>query len=433
MSSFPFDCSLPNGIIARISVAGQPKKCRRRTRTLFNGACISARRSRLPEPTASDYPSAADAAVIGSPPLVAMTANTDPPAPEPRSKFKSFIRFLRGPGKPLILFIIVAGIVTGFSGPIRKHWGEVHERVLHTSPLRFVLAAVMFALFLFVFRVTSWRSILKSFGHRLPLPASARIWSASELARYIPGAIWQVLGRVYLVRPYGVSGSVCSTSQVLELAIFLLANLLVALMCLPFYAGKLEGKAEYWFYISTALAPTLLIVLHPKIFYSLIDTVLKRLGKPAIPHRVSGRKLLGLVLWAMLGLCWQGLAIWLLIGQPNALNLPLNQFGLVLGSYCLAWCAGFIVVLAPAGAGPRELVLIYALRFALPENIRSQFHSDAALNVMLFFMAVLLRLWTVAGELLLTTTAHLVDYRGALNRPDAPGRLPLSSEPAPNI
>ena len=72
-------------------------------------------------------------------------------------------------------------------------------------------------------------------GHELPIAVTTRIWSSSELARYLPGVIWQVVGRVYLIKPYGVSGTVCSTSQVLELTIFLLANVLLAVGCLTWF------------------------------------------------------------------------------------------------------------------------------------------------------------------------------------------------------
>ncbi|MDP9175973.1 MAG: flippase-like domain-containing protein [Planctomycetota bacterium] len=334
-------------------------------------------------------------------------------------------RFLGGSGKPLVALLIVAGIVKWMFRPVLAHWHTVHDRVLQTSPFRFVIASAMFALFLFVFRVFSWRKIIAAFGFKLPLAASARIWSSSELARYLPGIIWQVWGRVYLARPYGVTAAACSTSQVLELAIFLMANLLVALACLPWFLANLKGPAQHYFWLATALAPVLLLLLIPSVFYGRINTILRWLKKPPIQQRLSGLGLLGLLSWAVIGLCWQGLAIWLLLGQPQALGLRLSDLPLVIGAYCLAWCAGFIVVTAPGGIGVRELVLVWALRFALPVEIRQQFSSAQNLNVVLFFLAVLLRLWTIAGELMLSATAHLFDFRGALGQADAPGRIVL--------
>src|SRR5690606_8089309 len=96
---------------------------------------------------------------------------------------------------------------------------------------------LMFTAFLFS-RTLIWRWILDGFGHRPPLNAAMRIWSHSELARYIPGSIWQVLGRAFMLKPYGVSGSVSSAAQMLELAMFLLGNLVMAVGCLLWFGTR---------------------------------------------------------------------------------------------------------------------------------------------------------------------------------------------------
>jgi uncharacterized membrane protein YbhN (UPF0104 family) len=46
-----------------------------------------------------------------------------------------------------------------------------------------------------------------------------------------------------------------------------------------------------------------------------------------------------------------------------ALGAPLNvrTVALSIGGYCLAWAVGFLVVVAPAGAGAREAALAAAL------------------------------------------------------------------------
>jgi glycosyltransferase 2 family protein len=321
---------------------------------------------------------------------------------------------------------VTALILVWMFKPIVRRWPDVHDRVMHTSLPRFLLASLMFASFLLVFRVVSWRKIIGAFGHSLPLAAAARIWSISELARYIPGVIWQVVGRAYLVRPYGISAAASSTSQVLELSIFLLANLLLALACLPWYAAGISGASHQWFIFATGLAPLLLILLHPKIFYGAINSILTRLKKPRVECRLGGAGLLGLLFWAVLGLCWQGLAIWLLVAQPHALDLGLDGLVLVIGAYCLAWCAGFLAFWAPGGIGVREVVLVATLKFALPPHFHNEFHSEGAFKLFLSFLSVLLRLWTIVGELILCGVAHAFDYRGALGRPDAPGRTGLT-------
>jgi hypothetical protein len=311
--------------------------------------------------------------------------------------------------------------------PIVTRWPEVGGRIMQTSAARFVIASFMFSIFLFVFRAFSWRRILQSLGHRLNIAPATRIWSASELARYVPGSIMQVIGRAYLAKPYGIDGATSSTSQVLELTIFLLANVLMALVCLPWFAAKIQGNARIALWSAAGLAPLLLILLYPPVFYGLMNRILRALKKKPIAGRVSGPVLIGLLVWAVLGLAWQGLAIWILTAQPQALDLDPSRIGLVIGAYCLAWCAGFLAFWAPGGIGMREAVLVAALQFALPPALANHIVDQQVFNGFLAFLAVLLRLWTITGELILATCAYTIDYRGALGHPDAPGRVPVAS------
>jgi hypothetical protein len=334
-----------------------------------------------------------------------------------RNAWKTSLPWLRR----LIGLAITVAIFVWMLRPVAAKWDQVGERVRSIHWGLFAVASVMFAAFLFVFRVVSWRTILLGFGHRLPLPAATRIWSTSELARYLPGVIWQVVGRVYLVKPYGVSGTVCSTSQVLELVVFLLANILVALSCLMFFAYRMPGHAVKYLWLCAGLVPLLLMLLHPKVFYTLLTKYAAWRGKQLPPRRVRGRTLTLLAAWAIVGLLWQSLALWVVTHGP--LKLPIEKWWVVAGSYCLAWCAGFIAVWAPGGLGVREFVFVTAMSFALPARVQHDFSDPAVLFGFLAFIGIVLRLWTIAGEVILAGVAYAVDYRGALGRSDAPGRV----------
>src|SRR5207249_3601361 len=139
----------------------------------------------------------------------------------------------------------------------------------------------------------SWRKALKGFGYKLPHGAAARIWATSELARYLPGAIWQVVGRVYLCKPYGVPKEIVATSQILELCIFLYANVLLAGACLLWFGQKVlaTSHARPWLIAALALVPGLALLLHPKTFYGVANAILRRVGKEPIVKRLRGRKL----------------------------------------------------------------------------------------------------------------------------------------------
>jgi hypothetical protein len=293
--------------------------------------------------------------------------------------------------------------------PVYQHWDKVKEPLSKLNWWYFALGAVMFAMFLFIFRVLSWWWILIKFGHRLPLAPTMRIWSISELARYLPGMIWQVVGRVFLIKPYGVSGSVCSTSQVLELTIFLLANLLVSLTCLIWLGIKTDRQLRPYFYAVMALVPLLLVFLHPKVFYGVFDWVMRKLRNPVVEHRLRKRELFCLGIWAIVGLLWQSLAMWMVIHGP--LQLQPTKWWVVAGAYCLAWSTGFLAFWAPGGLGVREAVFMMAMHVALPAPVRHQFADRAVLSAFLAFLAVLLRLWVTSGELLLASIGYAMDYK----------------------
>jgi len=268
----------------------------------------------------------------------------------------------------------------------------------------------------------AWRRILSKLGHPLPIAAATRIWSTSELARYVPGAIFQVIGRVYLIKPYGVRGSVTSVSQILELAIFLLANVLVAVSCLLYFGIKnLTGAARMWMYVATLLVPVLLFLLHPKICYGMINMVMRRLKKPPIAHPLSTIEMFLILAWNILGLIWQSLAVYVL--TQDVLGLKADWWWVVAGAYCLAWCAGFLAVWAPGGIGVRELVFVAAMNAILPDEVKSSLGDPVQRQVVLGFLSLLLRLWATIGELILASAAYVLDYRGALGRVDAPGRI----------
>jgi hypothetical protein len=330
--------------------------------------------------------------------------------------------------RPVASLLFMGAIFGWMALRVYKHWDDVRGRVHEISWPNFVIASFLFALFLFVFRSLVWRRILKRLGHRLPIAPAVRIWSSSELARYIPGVIWQVAGRVYLLKPYGVSGSICAASQVLELVIFLLANILLGVGCLLVFGIRhVHDDARHWMFILAAMIPLLASMLHPRVFYAVMNRIMVKLKKPALLEKLNGFELTRLLVWNILGLLVQSLAVFLIVSKP--LHLQIDKWYVVTGAYCIAWCAGFLAILNPGGLGVREWVFVVAMRFVLPASVKDSFQSPAALKAYLMFLGGILRLWTIAGELILSGASHAFDHQGAIGR--GPGTVPLSTAPLP--
>lgn len=340
------------------------------------------------------------------------------------NEVRRYIRFTVGAALTLIIVAVMLK-------PIFVDWDEMRTDLFDHAASSVVVPGivftVMFALFLLL-RALMWRYVLAAFGHRPPLTTSLRIWSHSELARYIPGSIWQVLGRAFMLRPYGVSGSISSTTQILELALFLLANLVLAVACLLWYGTKqLDGQAELWLYVSMALVPAMCFLLHPKIFYGIANVALRRLGKPPIVQRLAGSQMVGLLLVTMLGLLWQAAGVYI-VAAGVLDELQLSKWWVVAGAYSLAWCAGFLAFFSSAGLGVREIVFMGVMVLIAPAAVRADL-SSTTLWATMGVIGFLLRIWTVAGELLLAVVATISDYRALISGP--PARVPSAGGAAP--
>ena len=88
----------------------------------------------------------------------------------------------------------------------------------------------------------------------------------------------------------------------------------------------------------------------------LLDKALTLLGREPLDTRSTLRGTLagtawGLVSWGLAGVQVAALAV------PLGAPLSAHTFALAAGGYALAWAVGFVVVIAPAGAGAREVAL----------------------------------------------------------------------------
>ena len=257
------------------------------------------------------------------------------------------------------------------------------------------------------------RGVLHGLGWRFPQAPAARIWATSELVRYVPGVVWQVVGRVLLTKPYGLPATTCSISQILEITVYLLANVTVAVGMLSLAGGRISEEARPVLRAAAILLPILLVFLHPSIFYPVVNWVLRRIGKPVIEKQLTGRRLLALLLLAVVGQLWLGLALW--AGTHSILQIALKDAWLLSGAYCLAWTAGFCLAsVAPSGIGVREFVLRSTLYMVLPMTLSQSLDQKATL-ALFAAVALLLRLWATIGELLFAGLAYVWDWRGLVD------------------
>jgi uncharacterized membrane protein YbhN (UPF0104 family) len=183
------------------------------------------------------------------------------------------------------------------------------------------------------------------------------IYNVAQLAKYVPGSIWQFVSRIAMLRARQASSQSIRDSMIAENGWVVGSALLVG--------GALVWLGQPGLFLSLARVlagnPSSILIL---LLSSLvIAVVLTRLWRPGYWSRFQlwlVRMRPPAIALVLLLLAWLALggSFWVCL-KPFIDSAP--SWPVVIGVYCLAWVAGFLVPFAPAGLGVREAVLAIAL------------------------------------------------------------------------
>ena len=256
-------------------------------------------------------------------------------------------------GRPVrVGFVVLAAGLGGWA--VARQWPAVRAGPA-TLGVPAVLGAQLLVLAALLPAMQVWRTVLAALGSPLPVVPAARVFFVGQLGKYLPGSVWPVLAQMELGRAHRVPPRRSATAAVLTMVVTLLGGLLTALLTLPWLAGT--GAARYrWVFLAV---PLLLAALHPVPLNRLLNLLLRLARRPTLEVPLTGPPVLRAVLWSLASWALYGAHVWLLV---LALGTPPGRAALLAaGGFAFAWCVGFLVVLAPAGAGVRDVLLVALL------------------------------------------------------------------------
>jgi hypothetical protein len=266
--------------------------------------------------------------------------------------------------------VVVAAVGVG-AYEISKEWHEVHQALGQIGFLACLWA--LLALFGMQFAtLRTWQVLLAGLGSPLRAPAAGRILYIGQLGKYIPGSVWPVLAQMELGARANVPRTRSASASILTMVLSLLTGLITAAVTLPF-AQQDEGYK--WVFL---VVPVAVVCLHPRVLNPLLNKLFKLAKRPPLDQPLAGRVLAHALAWSFAAWIFNGLQIWILAEKFGA---PVGKtILLALGGYAFAWCAGFVFVIAPAGAGVRDPLIVASLTPVIG--------SGPALAVMLVSRAV---------------------------------------------
>ncbi len=264
---------------------------------------------------------------------------------------------------------------------IVPHWPTIRARQFAWQPGALVLGSGIVLLTLAVL-IGAWTASLRWCAARISVRDAAKVWFTSNLARFLPGGVWQFASLAVMASRYGVSATVATATVLLEQVVLLLTGLAVVAAFTPavLHAAWWQGALV----AGVVLGVLMLALPGGKVGRWLtghvpsLSLVWSRLGAPQLLLFF----LILVVPWLLYGAAFRLLAIGLLGGGAVTAS-----WGFYIAAFTGSYLAGVIAVFAPAGLFVREAALIGVLTPVLGGG-------DAVI------LAVASRIWLTALEIL---------------------------------
>lgn len=247
----------------------------------------------------------------------------------------------------VISFAFLCAVVIFAGSFLYQNFGKVSPIIANSNPYLLVLALVLHFLFV-IFQGTLGVAVLRATGGEVAYSKALPALCLSLMGRYVPGKVWVVTSRVFLLSSMGIRTTLVVASAVKEHIYTIFSGLLIALVFMP---TVMTGDFFAYLWGMAVLAGFFL--LPPRFVHATVNRGLAFMGKqPLDKWGTHSTALIFISLyflnWMVLGLGLIFLAMSLFPWVPFSLVLPWT------GLYALAVSAGFLAVFAPGGIGVRE-------------------------------------------------------------------------------
>lgn len=232
---------------------------------------------------------------------------------------------------------------------LHRSWPKLHDALLQMRMPLVAASLVLTVAAKFVLGENARIAADRSDIH-LRYGTALRLYNLSQLGKYMPGSVWQFVGRAAAYRERGANYGAIRDSLLIESLWVVLGALIIGVSLVGTTAVSILRRSaspavQIW--LVALFSAGLLVVALAWMFRR--DTLRRymRLLIPSLPV-----VLVQVGAWLLLGL-----AFWVLILAMHLDAGPLYATGL----FALAFALGFMVPIAPAGLGIRDGILTFGL------------------------------------------------------------------------
>lgn len=277
----------------------------------------------------------------------------------------------------------IAAIVVFVVVYLIREWPRVELGLARLGLVSILVALALVALAKLTLTIVTQISC-RRFDIDVSFGESFYLYNFTQIAKYIPGSIWQFVGRAALLKTRGVEGRKIRNAMIYEIlwvtASAGLIGVLLVGMNYDLFLAQLPDQNEL---LHRLLTPIILAVIGIALALTVASAswLLRRRIASGVSALMPTPSLVFMLTTGWIAL---GLSLWV-TSPPFADNgLPILH---TIGVYCLGYTIGFVVPFAPAGIGVREAIFTLGMSpyLALPDAVLL-----AGINRILYIMIELL-------------------------------------------
>ena len=172
-----------------------------------------------------------------------------------------------------IKIVVPAVLLFFFLLTVASSWQEVSVYLRNFQLVPFVLSFLVLLL-IYPESAFAWYFLVRKIGLKISLRDAFYVWIISNASRYIPGSIWQYVGRVELGQQMGISRKEGIFAVLYETLLIAISGLLISMFTISYWSSV--GIKSYMIVLGIGIP---LLILHPAILNKILSILAKLLKK----------------------------------------------------------------------------------------------------------------------------------------------------------
>jgi uncharacterized membrane protein YbhN (UPF0104 family) len=233
-------------------------------------------------------------------------------------------------------------------------WSDFRAQRIDVAPAwDRIAASAIIVLGTYALLVQVWRILMAGGGVSIPFWRAARIWSVSNLWRYVPGKIWSIGAMSAMAHREQVPVATAAGASILGVVLNIATGIAISMLLAWRWLGQV-GPGARAASIVLLIAAMLGLLALPFALPRLAILATRVLGRDvelrAPPTWALGIAVVGnLVSWALYGLAFS----WFSRGLLGSGGATWQYVAVFTASYVV----GYLFLIAPGGIGPREAAM----------------------------------------------------------------------------